>query len=112
MFLPAFTLWHTAGSHFSQPPVRPSAVLLSLHLMDIKRRPCKCFSFMGTVKRHTELMGGGVEARQCEFWRGTLLPIGIEVLVRCHADDTSRHSPRTEAIYDEWIPLTSSSRSV
>ncbi|GFV06319.1 hypothetical protein TNCV_2229551, partial [Trichonephila clavipes] len=33
-------------------------------------------------------------------------------LVRCHADDTSRHSPRTEAIYDEWIPITSSSRSV
>ncbi|GFX88437.1 DUF4817 domain-containing protein [Trichonephila clavipes] len=36
--------------------------------------------------------------------RGTRLPVGIDVLVRCHAEDTSRHSARTEAVYDEWIP--------
>ncbi|GFX20340.1 hypothetical protein TNCV_3486981 [Trichonephila clavipes] len=44
---------------------------------------------------------GDVEARQCEFWLGTLLPIGINVLERCHAEGTSRHSARTEAVYDK-----------
>ncbi|GFV35247.1 hypothetical protein TNCV_620431 [Trichonephila clavipes] len=29
---------------------------------------------------------------------------GIDVRVRCHAEDTGRHSARTEAFYDEWIP--------
>ncbi|GFY02875.1 hypothetical protein TNCV_3507551 [Trichonephila clavipes] len=42
-----------------------------------------------------------MEVRQLEFCRGTLLPIGIDVLVRCHAEEASRHSARTEAVYDE-----------
>ncbi|GFX48256.1 hypothetical protein TNCV_2920731 [Trichonephila clavipes] len=29
-----------------------------------------------------------MEARQCEFWCGTLLLIAIDVLVRCHAEHT------------------------
>ncbi|GFY24776.1 hypothetical protein TNCV_2689671 [Trichonephila clavipes] len=47
---------------------------------------------------------GIVEARWCEFWRGIILPIGIDELVRCHVEDTSRHSGRTETVYDKWIP--------
>ncbi|GFS80828.1 uncharacterized protein TNCV_1334561 [Trichonephila clavipes] len=44
------------------------------------------------------------EDHKCEFWRGDLLPIGIDVLERCHAEDTSRNFAGSETIYDEWIP--------
>ncbi|GFV42780.1 hypothetical protein TNCV_841351 [Trichonephila clavipes] len=47
---------------------------------------------------------GDVEACSCEFWRGTLLPIGIDELVRCHTEGTSRHSTGTKAVYGEGIP--------
>ncbi|GFX82266.1 hypothetical protein TNCV_972781 [Trichonephila clavipes] len=30
------------------------------------------------------------------------LPIGIDVLVRSHTKDVSRHLSRNKAIYDEW----------
>ncbi|GFU49202.1 hypothetical protein TNCV_2674981 [Trichonephila clavipes] len=62
---------------------------------------------MGTGKCHTGLSlvnREDMEACQCEFWRETFLPIGINVLVHCHADGTIRPSARTEDLYDEWIP--------
>ncbi|GFV41800.1 hypothetical protein TNCV_3629511 [Trichonephila clavipes] len=82
----------TSGSHFSQPPVRPPAMLLSLHVMTQNDVPVNAFSLMETDKCHTSLSlvnRKHMEARSREFRRGALLSIGIDVLVRCHAEDTS-----------------------
>ncbi|GFU20849.1 uncharacterized protein TNCV_5059711 [Trichonephila clavipes] len=96
----------TAGRHFSQTPVRSLSMLLSLHLMTQNDVPVNVFPLMGTGNCLTGLClvnSDDVEAHQGEFWRGTLLPIGLDVLGRCHAEDISCHSARTEAVYDEWI---------
>ncbi|GFX69052.1 hypothetical protein TNCV_4945521 [Trichonephila clavipes] len=97
----------TAGTHFMQPSARSTVMLLSPYLMTQNAVPVNIFSLMGTGKSHAGLSlvnRGSMEARECEFSRGTLLLIGIDVLVRCHAEDTSCHSARTEAAYEEWIP--------
>ncbi|GFU68720.1 hypothetical protein TNCV_4399981 [Trichonephila clavipes] len=55
-------------------------------------------------KSHTELNlvnRRDMEARTCENCRGSLLPIRIDVFVRCHAQSTSRHSARPETVYVE-----------
>ncbi|GFU40023.1 hypothetical protein TNCV_3347891 [Trichonephila clavipes] len=92
-----------AGSHFLQLPVRPPATLLSPHLMTQNDVLGKFFSLLGTGESHTELSLVNRGIWKTEFWRGTLLSSGIDVLVRCNEEDTIRQSARTEAIYDEWI---------
>ncbi|GFX03408.1 hypothetical protein TNCV_4634201 [Trichonephila clavipes] len=61
---------------------------------------------MGTGKCHT-----GQSLMNREMWKHVsvsfgeeLLSIGIDVLMRYHTEGTGRHSARTEAVYDEWIP--------
>ncbi|GFX28262.1 uncharacterized protein TNCV_2772611 [Trichonephila clavipes] len=38
------------------------------------------------------------------FGEELLLSLGVDVLVRCHAEDIIHHSAKTEAVYDEWVP--------
>ncbi|GFV19777.1 hypothetical protein TNCV_480031 [Trichonephila clavipes] len=74
------------------------------HLMTQSVVSVNAFSLMGTGKSHTGLSLVDkvyMEARQCVFCQETLLPIGIDVLVRCHKSDISRRFVRTEAVYDE-----------
>ncbi|GFW69346.1 hypothetical protein TNCV_486951 [Trichonephila clavipes] len=82
-------------------------MLLSPHLMTQNGVFVNESSLMGTGKSHTGLSlvnRRNMEARWYEFWRGALLPIGMDELVRCQAEDTSCHSVRTEAVYDKRIP--------
>ncbi|GFX81773.1 hypothetical protein TNCV_2569741 [Trichonephila clavipes] len=49
-----------------------------------------------------------MEASQCQFWRGTLSPIRIDVPVRCHANDASRDNlPELRPITTNGMPQTS-----
>ncbi|GFU28205.1 hypothetical protein TNCV_3762611 [Trichonephila clavipes] len=93
----------TAGSlFFLQPP----AMLLSPHMMTQNGGPVNAFSLMRTHKSHSDLSlvnKWDVKTHSRELWRGILLPFEIDVLVRYHAEDTSRYSARTESVYDEWI---------
>ncbi|GFU01642.1 hypothetical protein TNCV_1521831 [Trichonephila clavipes] len=82
-------------------------MLFSPHLMTQNGVPINVFSFMGTDKSYKGLSMVNmedVEARRSDFWLGNLLPIEIDVLVHCHAENTSRHSAITEAVYEKWIP--------
>lgn len=57
-------------------------------------------------KSHTGLCpvnNDDVRAHQFEFGRGIFLPIGIDVMLRCHIEDISCHIARNEFIYHEWI---------
>ncbi|GFW45949.1 hypothetical protein TNCV_4496681 [Trichonephila clavipes] len=74
----------------------PSEEKSKLELQDLALK-----HFENTVLRDDE---GGCGSKLMRVLR-VLLPIGIDVLVRYHSKDISRHSARTEAVYDEWIPL-------
>ncbi|GFU95590.1 hypothetical protein TNCV_3332571 [Trichonephila clavipes] len=109
----------TAGSHFLQPPLRRPAMLLSfhLHLMTQNGVPLYVFSSMGseTDKSHSELSlvsRGGKETRYCEFWRGTLLPIGIKVLCIIMQKIPVVTVPELKPRTMNGFPKTTSSRSV
>ncbi|GFS68181.1 hypothetical protein TNCV_439291 [Trichonephila clavipes] len=81
-------------------------MLLSPSLMTQNGVPANAFSLMVTAKSHTGLNlvnRRDAEVRYCEFWRRTLLLIGIDIIVLCHAEGTSRHSARTKVTYDKWI---------
>lgn len=61
---------------------------------------------MGAGKSHTRLSlvnKWNVEAHYCEFWQGTVLSMGMDVLVHFHAEDISCNFVRTDAIYAECI---------
>ena len=53
---------------------------------------------MGTSKSHTELSPAitvNVEPHQCEFCRGTVLPIGIDMQGHCNLEGTNHHFTRS-----------------
>ncbi|GFW05083.1 hypothetical protein TNCV_598771 [Trichonephila clavipes] len=82
-------------------------MLLSFHLMTRYVIPVNVFSLMGTSKCRTglNLLNRGMWNHViASFGEKLLLPFEIDVLERCHAEDTSRHSARTKAVYDEQIP--------
>lgn len=79
----------TAGNHFSEPLIRPPAMLLLSHLITQICVPVNVLSMMAKGKKHTKLY-----PVYRGMWRHIsvsfveVLTIGIDTLVRCNAEYT------------------------
>ena len=103
ILLPTVTSEITAGSHFSQPPARLPAMLLSRLLTTQDGDPITFFSWMVSGKSHTGLNpanGGMRKLISASFGEKTVLPVGFDVQVHCQAVGTSY---RSEAVYDHFF---------